>query len=142
METVRDSIVNNTADCVVPLGVVIPPRSTESPLSCNEVELEIVSVVDPTQTSKVRLLIGVLGGTIIWSNEGAVVVFGTEHDAGCVSAAELVAVFDVLAVLGGDVLGVVVAPRVTLLSKHEMRLCIIRTSSSLSFESGVCPRRS
>jgi len=38
--------------------------------------------------------------------------------------------------------GVVVALWVTLLSKHEVCLCILLTSSSWSFTSGVSPRRS
>jgi len=112
--------------------VVLLPRATESPLGRNEVELEIAGVVDPTRTSEVLLLIGVVGGTRICSNEGADVIFGAGLDA----------VLGFLAGLGGAFLGVVVALRVTLLCKHEMSLCIVRTSSSLSFASGVSPRRS
>ena len=57
-------------------------------------------------------------------------------------AAGLVAVLGCLARLGGAFLGVVVALRVTLLCQHEMSLCIVQTSSSLSFTSGASPRRS
>jgi hypothetical protein len=134
--------VDDTADRVVPLRVVLLPRATKSPLGRNEVELEIAGVVDPTQTSEVCLLIGVVGGTRICSYEGADVIFGAGLDAVLGFVAGLVAVLGFLAGLGGAFLGVVVALRVTLLCKHEMSLCIVRTSSSLSFASGVSPRRS
>jgi hypothetical protein len=134
--------VGNTADRIVPLQVVFLPRATESPLGRNEVELEIVGLVDPTRTSEVHLLIGVVGGTRICSNEGADVIFGVGLDAVFGIAAGLIAVLSFLAGLGGAFLGVVVALWVTLLCKHEMSLCIVWTSSSLSFASGVSPRRS
>jgi len=134
--------MNNTADYLVPLQVVHLPRATESPLGHNDVELEIVRVVDPTQTSEVRLLIGVVGGTRICSNEGADVIVGVGLDAVFGFSAGLVAVLGFPVGLGVAFLGVVVALRVTLLCKHEMNLCIVRTSSSLSFASGVSPRRS
>jgi len=70
------------------------------------------------------------------------VIFGAGLDAVFGFAAGLVAVLGSLAGLGGAFLGVVVALRVTDLSKHEMSLCILRTSSSLRFASGVSPRRS
>jgi len=72
--------VDGTANCVVPLGVVLLPHSTESSLPCNKVELEIVGVVDPTQTSEVHFLISVVGGTRICSNEGADVIIGAGLD--------------------------------------------------------------
>jgi len=134
--------MDNTADHVVPLGVVLLPSATESPLGRNEVVIQNAGVVDPTRTSEVRLLIGVVGGTRLSSNEGADEIFGMGLDAGCGSAAGLVAILGFLAGLGGAFLGVVVALRVTFLCKHEMSLCIVRTSSSLSFASGVSPRRS
>ena len=134
--------MDDTADRVVPLKVVLLPRATKFPLGPAEVELEIAGVVDPTRTSEVRLLIGLVGGTRICSNEGADVIFGVGLDAVFGFAAVLVAVLDSLAGLGGAFLGVVVALRVTLLCKHEMSLCIVRTSSSLSFGSGVSRRRS
>jgi len=134
--------VDDTANRVVPLRVVLLHRATESPLGRNEVELEIAGVVDPTQTSEVCLLIGVVGGTRICSNEGADVIFGAGLDAVFGFAAGLVAVLGFPVGLGGAFLGVVVALWVTLLCKHEMSLCIVRTSSSLSFASGVSPSRS
>jgi hypothetical protein len=134
--------VDDTADRVVPLKVVHLPRATKFPLGPTEVELEIEGVVDPTRTSEVRLLIGVVGGTRICSNEGADVICGAGLDAVIGFAVGLVAVLGFLAGLGGAFLGVVVALRVTLLCKHEMSLCIVQTSSSLSFASGVSPRRS
>jgi len=70
------------------------------------------------------------------------VIFGAGLDAVFGFVAGLVAVLGFLAGLGGAFLGVVVALRVTLLCKHGMSLCIVRTSSSLSFTSGVSPRRS
>jgi hypothetical protein len=134
--------VDDTADRVVPRRVVLLPRATESPLGRNEVELEIAGAVDPTRTSEVRLLIGVVEGSRICSNEGADVIFGAGLDAVFGFAVGLVAVLGFLAGLGGAFLGVVVALWVTLLCKHEMSLCIVWTSSSLSFASGVSPRRS
>jgi len=116
--------VDDTADRVVPLRVVVLPRATESPLGRNEVELEIAGVVDPTQTSEVRVLIGVVGGTRICSNEGADVIFGAGLDAVFGFGVGLVAVLGFLAGLGGAFLGVVVALRVTLLCKHEMSLAL------------------
>jgi hypothetical protein len=135
--------MDDTANHVVPLRVVLLPRATESPLGRNEVELEIAGVVDPTRTFEVRL-IGVVGVTRIWSNEAAdeIFVFGAGLDAVFGFAAGLVEVFDFLAGLGGAFFGVVVALRVTLLCKHEMSRCIVRTSSSFIFASGVSPRRS
>ena len=134
--------MDNTADCVVPQGVVLLPRATESPLGRDEVELHIAGVVDPTRTSKLRLLIVVVGGTRMWSNEETDEIFGAGLEVVGGFAAGLVAVCDCLAGLGGAFLGVVVALRVTLLCKHEMSVSIVRTSASLSFASGVSPRRS
>jgi len=134
--------VDDTADHVVPLRVVLVPRVTESPLGRTEVELETAGVVDPTQTSEVHSLTGVIGGTRICTNEGADVTFGTGLDAVFGFVAGLVAVLGFLAGLVGAFLCVVVAIWVTLLCKHEMSVCIVRTSSSLSFASGVSPRRS
>jgi hypothetical protein len=134
--------VDVAADRVVPLCVLLLPRATKSPLGRNEVELEIAGVVDPIRISEVRLLIGVVGGTRICSNEGADVIFGAGLDAVFGFAAGLVAVLGFLAGLGGAFFGVVVALWVTLLCKHEMSLCIERTSSSLSFTSGVSASRS
>jgi len=70
----------------VPLRVVLLLCTTKSPLGHNEVELEIVGVVDPTQTSEVHLLIVVVAETRICSQEGADVIFGAGLDAifGCV----------------------------------------------------------
>jgi hypothetical protein len=70
------------------------------------------------------------------------VIFSARLDAVFGFAAGLVAVLGSLAGLGGAFLGVVVALRVTLLCVHEMSLCIVRISSSLSFASGLSPRRS
>ena len=125
------------------LRLVLLPHITESPLGHNEVELAIVGVVDPTRTSEVHL-IGVVGVTSQWSDEGAevILVFGAGLDAVFGFAAGLVAVFDFPAGLGGAFLGVVVAVWVTPLCKHEMSLCMVRTSSSFIFMSGVSPRRS
>ena len=61
--------MDDTVDCVVPLRLVLLPHTTKSPPGRDEVELEIVGVVNPTQTSDVLLLIGVVGGTRICSNE-------------------------------------------------------------------------
>ena len=141
-ETVGDGTVDHAADCVVPLQVVLLPCASESPLGRNEVEIEIAVVVDPTRTSEVGLLIGVVGGTRICSNEGADVIFGVGLDVVFGIAAGLVAVLGFLAGLGGAFLGVVLSLRVTLLCKHEISLCIVHTSSALSFASGVSPRRS
>jgi len=80
-ETLRDIIAVDTADCVVLPYVMLLTCSAESPVGHNEFELEIVSVVDPTPTSEVHFLIGVVGGTRIWSNEGAIVICGLELDA-------------------------------------------------------------
>jgi hypothetical protein len=123
--------------------VVFLPRATESPLGRNEVDVEIAGVVDPTRTFEVRL-IGVVGVTRIWSNEAAdeIFVFGGGLDAVFGFPAGLVAVFDFLAGLGGAFFGVAVALWVTLLCKHEMSRCIVQTSSSFIFPSGVSPRRS
>jgi len=134
--------VDDTADRILPRQVVLLPRVTDSPLARDVVELEIAGVVDSTRTSQVSLLIGVVGGTRIWSNEGAYVIFGVGLDAVLGFAAGLLAVLGFLAGLGGAFLGVVVALRVTLLCKHEMSLCMVWTSSSLSFASGVSPSRS
>ena len=134
--------MDDTTDRVVPLRVVLLPSATQSPLGRTEVELEIAGAVDITRTFEVGLLIGVVGGSRICSNEGADVIFGAGLDAVFGFAAGLVVVLGFLARLGGAFLGVVVALRVTLLCKHEMSLCIVRTSSSLSFTSNVSPRRS
>jgi len=78
----------------------------------------------------------------ICSNEGADEILGAGLDADFGFAAGLVAVFGFLAVLGGASLGMVVALWVRLLYKHEMSLCIVRTSLSLGFASSVSPGRS
>jgi hypothetical protein len=122
--------------------VVLLPRATEPPLGLNKVELELKCGVDPTRTCEVRLLIGVVRGTRICSNEEADVIFGAGLDAVFGFPAELVAVLGFVAGLGWGFLGVVVALRVTLLCKHAMSFCIVPTSTSLSFASGVSPRRS
>ena len=119
--------MNNCVNRVVPVRMVLLPCPKKSPLGSNEVELEIVGIVDPTRTSEVGLLIGVVGGIRIHSNKGADVIFGMGYDAVFVFAADLVAVFDFLAGFGGTFLGVVVALWVTLLCKHEMGHCIVRT---------------
>jgi hypothetical protein len=123
--------------------VVLLPRANESPVGRNKVELEIAGEVDPTRTFEGRL-IGVVGVPRIWSNEAAdeMFVFGAGLDAVFGFASGLVADFDFLAGLGGAFFGVVVALRVTLRCKHEMSRCIVRTSSSFIFASGVSPRRS
>ena len=119
--------MDDTTDRLVPLRVVLLPRATESPLGRNEVEREIADVVKVTRTCEVRLLIGVVGGTRICSNEGASVIFSTGHDALFGFAAGLIAVLGFQAGLGGAFLGVVVAIRVTLLCKHEMSRCFVWT---------------
>jgi hypothetical protein len=55
------------------------------------------------------------------------VIFGVGLDVVFGFAVGLVAVLGFLVGLGGAVLGVVVALRVTLLCKNEMSLCIVRT---------------
>ena len=134
--------MDNTADLVVPLPVLVLPRTNESPLDRNKVDLEFGGVVNPTRTSDVRSLIGVVRPTRICSNEVADVTFGAGLDAVLGFAEGLLAFFDFLAGDGGASLGVMVALRVTLLCKHAMSLCILRASSSLSFASGSSPRRS
>jgi hypothetical protein len=141
-ETVGDGLMDNTADHVVLLQVVLLPRATESPLGPPEVEVEMVCLVDPTQTSEVRLIIGVVEATCICSNEGAIVIFDVGHDAVCCCAVWLIAAFAFLAGRGGAFFGVGVALWVTLLCKHERRHVSIWTSLSLSFVSSVSPRRS
>jgi hypothetical protein len=86
------------------------------------VELDIMDVVDPTGTSEVGLLIGVVGGTRLRSNAGADVIMGAGLDVVCGYAVGLVVAFDSLGGLGGAFLGVVVALWVTLLCKHEKSL--------------------
>jgi len=134
--------MDDTTDRVVPLRVAFQPRATVSPLGHNEIEIEIAGVVDATPTSDVRLFICVVGGTTICSNEGADVIFGAGLDEVFGFVVGLVAVLDFPAGLGRAFLGVLVALWVTLLRKHEMSLCIVQTSSSLSFASGVSPRKS
>ena len=141
-ETVWVGAVENPANRVVPLQVVLLPGTIKSRLCRNRVELEIAGVVDPTRLSDVHLLIGVLRGTSICSKEGADGNFGTGLDAVFGFVAGLVAFWGFRAGLAGASVGVVVALRVTRLRKHEMSLCIVRTSSSLSFMSCVSPRRS
>jgi len=141
-ETVGDGIVDGNADCTVPLLVVLLPCATKTPLCHNEVQHPIAGVVDPTSTSEVGLLISVVGGTRICSNERADVIIGVGLDAVCGFAVGLVAVFGFLVGLGRPFLAVVVALWVTLVWKHGMTLCIVWTSSSLSFALGVSPRRS
>jgi hypothetical protein len=82
--------------------------------------------------------------TRICCNEAAdeIFVFGPGLDAVFGFTVELVEVFDFLAELGGAFFGVVVALWVTLLCIHEMSLCIVWTSSSFLFASGVSPMRS
>jgi len=70
----------------------------------------------------VGLLIGIVGGTRICSNERADVIFGSGLDAVVGFAARLVAVFGFAVGLVRDLLGVVVALRVTLHCKHQMSL--------------------
>jgi hypothetical protein len=116
-------MADDTADCVVPLRVVLLPRATDSPRGRNDVELEIAGVVDPTGTTDVSL-IGVVGVTTKWSNEGAdeIFVLCIGHDAVFGFGAALVAVCDCQEALGGAVLAAVVALWVTLLCKHDMSL--------------------
>jgi hypothetical protein len=134
--------VVHSADCVVPLPLVILPHTAESPLSRNTVELDIACVVDPTGTSEVHSLLGVVTGTRMCSEEGGDVFFRTGLDAVCGCVVGHITVFDFLAGLGADFLGVVVALWVTPLSMHKISLCIVQTSLSLSFASSVCCRRS
>ena len=142
-DTVGDGTADKTADHLVPLQVVLLPHTAESPLSHNEVEFAFAGVVDLTRTSDWRL-IGLVGMTRIWSNEAAYGIFivGAGLEVGFAFVVGLVAVFDYLAVLGGAFFSVVVALRVTVLCSHEMRLCIVWTSSLIIFPSGVSPRRS
>ena len=121
--------MDNTTDHVVPLRLVLLPCATESPRGSTLVKFEITGVVDPTQTSEVRLLIGVLGGTMICFSEEADVIFGRGLDAVFGFAAGLVAVFDYLEGLGGACMRAVVAVWVNLLHKHEMSHCVVWTSS-------------
>lgn len=65
-----------------------------------------------------HLLIGVVRGTTICSNEGGDVIFGAGHDGVFGFATGLIAVFNFLVWLSGAILGVVVALQVTLLYKH------------------------
>jgi hypothetical protein len=134
--------VDDTAHHVVPLQVVLLPRSIKSPQCRTEFDVEIAGAVDPTLTSEVHLLICVVGGTMICSNEGADVIFGAGLDAVFSLAAGLTAVLGLAAEHGGAFLDIAVALLGTLLCKHEMSLCIVQTSSSFSFMSGVSPKRS
>jgi len=115
-ETVGDGITNNTTDRVVSVWVLLLSSATISLLGCSEVELEIAGVVDPTRGSEVPL-IGVVGVTRIWSNEGADVIlhFGVRLDVVVCFAMGLIEVFHFLAGLDGAFLGVVITVRVTLL---------------------------
>lgn len=126
MNTVRNSIADDTADGLVPLGMVVLPRTTESAIHQNEVELEIAHMVDHTRTSEVHLIGGVRVPTI-WPNEGAEVffVFGAGLDSDFGFLALLVVVFAFLVGLGWAFLGLVVAHQVTLLWKHERSLRIV-----------------
>jgi hypothetical protein len=135
-------MVDDTADHVVPLQVVLILRATESPLGHNEVELDIAGVVNPTKTSEVHSLIGVVGGTRICSNDGADVIFGAGLGGVFGFAVGFVVVFDSLAGHGGTFLGVVVALWVTFHCNHEMSLRIVRVSSSLRIASVVSPNTS
>jgi hypothetical protein len=127
----------------VPLRVEFLPRATESPVGQNEVGLEVAGVVYLTRTFELRL-IGEVGVTRVWSNAAAdeIIVFGAGLDAVFGLAAGLLVVFDFLLRLGGAFFGVVVALPVTLLRKHEINPCIVPTSSSFVFVSGVRRRRS
>ena len=138
-DTLGNSIGNDTTNYIVPLRVRVIPSATIYPLGCNEVQLVIARVVDPKWTSDMHFLIGVVGGPRIWSYYGADVIIGMGLDAVFAFAATLVAVFDCLVGLGGAVLGEVVALGVTLLCQHDMSCCIVQTSSSFSFPSGVDP---
>jgi len=75
----------------VPLQVVLLPGTIKSTLGRNRVELEIAGVVDPTRTSEVHFLIGVVRGTSICSKEGADGNLGAGLDAVFGFAAGLVA---------------------------------------------------
>jgi hypothetical protein len=79
---------------------------------------------------------------MICSNEGADVISGAGLDAVFSLAVGLIAVLGLAAEHGGAFLDIAVALLVTLLCKHEMSLCIVQTSSSFSFTSGVSPKRS
>lgn len=125
----------------VPVRVPLLFCATRSPLGCTEVELEFGGVVDPIQISEVSLMVSLQGGTGIWSNVGADVIFGTRLDAIFGFAAGLIVVFDFLVALGRACLGVVVALQVTL-CQHEMSLRIGQTSLYCSFTVCVSPRRS
>jgi len=81
--------------------VVLQPRTTESPICRDDVELDIVGVGDPTRPSEVHSLIGVVGGTGICSTEGVDVIFGAGIDAVFGFAAGHIAVLRFLAGLGG-----------------------------------------
>jgi len=141
-KSIADSIVDDADNRVVSVWVVLLPHATWYPLGRYEVELALAGVVDPTWTSEEHSLIQAVGGTCICSNEGVDVSYGAGCDVSFGWAAGLNAVIDFLAWLRGVFLGVVVSLQVTHVSKHEMSLCIVRTSSSLSFVSGVSPRRS
>jgi hypothetical protein len=80
-KTIKDGIVDDTAHCVVPWGVVLLPNCTKFSLPSNNVELEILGVVDQSWTSEVLFLIGVVGETRICCNEGADVIVGAGIDA-------------------------------------------------------------
>jgi len=140
-ETVGDCITENTISLVLPREVVLLPHTTVSFLGLSQVELQMAAVVDPAHTHKLHLLIGLVGGTRIWPNEGADVIFGMGCDAVFGFAAGLITVIDFLAGLGGDFLGVMVAIWVTLLCQHEMSLCIVQISFSFIFASDVHSRR-
>jgi len=134
--------MDNSADRAVPPRVVLLTLAIEIPLCPTHVELGITCVEDPTETSEVHLLICVVRGTRICSNEGADVIVGAGLGAVLGFGAWLIAVVGFVAGFCGASLGVAVALWVTLLCKHEMSLCIVWTSPSLSFASGVCHRRS
>jgi len=73
--------MDNPADRVVHLRVVLLPHPPESLLGHDEVEPEIGAEVDSTRISELGSLIRVVGRTRICGNEEADVIFGAGHDA-------------------------------------------------------------
>jgi len=107
--TIGEDIVDGTAQLEVPLRVVLLPNPTESLLVCQAVELDNLGVVDPTRTSEVSVSIDVVGGTTIWSGEGADVICDAQCDAVVGFVVGLIAVFHLLVALGQACLGALVA---------------------------------
>jgi len=141
-ETAGSGIANDTTLCIMPLQVVSLPHTTKSPLCWNDVVFNIGREVDQKQISEAWLLASVGDGTIMWSNEEADAIYGMGLNAAYGFVAGLIAIFDFLAALGGASWGVLVALQVTHLSMHEMTVCIVQTSCSLNFISGIRHRRS